>query len=152
MYIARINSEGQIISLSIPQGANNPAEGYLESEDVTIVYIGFDIDNRPHFMEHNYYDYDTQSFTERPAKPNPAAKWKNKEWVWDQEDFLNLVRRVRASKLYETDWVMLPDNRLADWQKEETSIYRQRLRDIIDHCHNLSRLEDVPWPPKPFFL
>jgi len=152
MYIARVNSYGEILSLSIPQGANNPLEGYLESEDVTIVYIEFEISDRPYFINHHYYDFDTEVFVERSPRPNAVAIWRHKQWIWDIDDFLNLVRRERNIRIVQTDWTQLPDTSLTLEQVEEAKVYRQALRDMIDDCHSAQTLEDISWPTKPNFL
>lgn len=152
MYIARINPEGEISSLSIPQGANNPPEGYSESENVTIVYIEFEIQDLPHFIDHRYYDLESKSFIERSARPNPVAVWLNKQWVWDLNDFLNIVRKERNIRLFQTDWTQVPDASLTAEQSEEARGYRQELRDMISECHSAQTLDDIPWPTKPSFL
>ena len=150
-YISKIKLSGEVFSLRLPQGANNIPEGPTE-DGLTVVYIDFDIDNRPLFIETHYYNFETSSFAVRERRPNPAAKWQDGQWVWNHEDFLNFVRKERASRIYQTDWVMFPDNNLLPEKKAEAIHYRQKLRDITDNCEGISKLEDVPWPIKPSFL
>ena len=152
MYIARINPEGEISSLSIPQGANNPPEGYLESEDVIIVYIQFEIPDAAYFISHHYYDIDSGSFVERSPRPNAVAIWMDKQWLWDVDDFLDLVRKERNIRLFQTDWTQIPDTSLTAEQVEIAKTYRQALRDMISDCHSAQTLDDIPWPMKPDFL
>lgn len=150
-YIAKIKPSGEVFSLSIPQGANNIPEGPTE-DGLTVVYIDFDIDNRPLFIETQYYLLNLQTWATRERKPNPVAYWEAGVWKWNQQDLLDLVRKERAKKLYATDWTQLPDNTLTLEEKNQAAIYRQELRDVIDLCQTISKLEDVPWPIKPSFL
>lgn len=152
MYIAKIRNNGEILTMSLPQGLNNLTEGYYVDEDIHVVYVEFDIPNRTDFMNTHYYNFETSTFAEREARPNPVAKWENNKWSWSHEDFLDLVREERNLLLYKTDWTQVSDAPVDGIMQEEALEYRQKLRNITLQCDGLSRLEDVPWPPKPDFL
>ena len=145
-YIAKISLEGEIISLSLPQGANNISEGLWEDENLYVVYIDFDIDNRPIFMQTHYYNSSTKEFLERAEKPNPVAYWSNGAWTWDTEKFLDLVRQERDKKLYQSDWTQVAD---APVDSAAWATYRQALRDFPSTVTTESTLEELIWPTSP---
>lgn len=146
-YIAKISPEGEIISLSLPQGANNISEGLWEEENVYVVYIDFNIDNRPIFMQTHYYNSSTKEFLERTEKPNSIAYWSNGQWTWDTEKFLDLVRQERDKKLYQSDWTQVAD---APVDSSAWATYRQALRDFPSTIDpSTASLEDLVWPTSP---
>jgi hypothetical protein len=145
-YIAKISPEGEIVSLSLPKGANNISEGFWESENLYVVYIDFEIENRPVFMETRYYQFELQMFVEREQKPNPVAYWSNGAWTWDTEKFLNLVRQERDRKLYQSDWTQVAD---APVDSAAWATYRQALRDFPATITTESTLEELLWPTSP---
>ena len=146
-YIAKISPEGEIISLSLPQGANNISEGLWEDENLYVVYIDFDIDNRPIFMQTHYYNSSTKEFLERAEKPNPVAYWSNGQWTWDTEKFLDLVRQERDRKLYQSDWTQVAD---APVDSAAWATYRQALRDFPSTIDpSTASLGDIVWPTSP---
>ena len=146
-YIAKISPEGEIISLSLPQGANNISEGLCEEENVYVVYIDFNIDNRPIFMQTHYYNSSTKEFLERTEKPNPVAYWSDGQWTWDTEKFLDLVRQERDKKLYQSDWTQVAD---APVDSSAWATYRQALRDFPSTIDpSTASLEDLVWPTSP---
>lgn len=151
-YIAHILPNGEIQALRLPKGANNTPEGDYPEDGTFIKYIAFEIDNRPLFIENHYYDFNTDSFVARQPRPNPAAYWQNSSWVWDVDNLLSFVREERAVKLFASDWTQVPDAPLTPEQVEEARVYRQALRDMIENCHSIETLDDVPWPIKPSFL
>ena len=66
----------------------------------------------------------------------------------DAADKLNYLRKIRNTKLAETDWVVIKEreeggsvSNFADWKK-----YRQELRDITKTYKSLA---DVKWPTAP---
>jgi hypothetical protein len=146
-YIAKISQNGEIISLALPKGANNISEGFHESENVYVVYIDFEIDNRPLFMETHYYQFELEMFVERQKKPNPVAYWSDGQWTWDTEKFLDLVRRDRDKKLYQSDWTQVAD---APVDSVVWATYRQALRDFPSTIDpSTASLEDLVWPTAP---
>jgi hypothetical protein len=58
------------------------------------------------------------------------------------------IERSRNNLLFQSDWSMLPDNRLSDAKREEWSLYRQALRDIPANVNwdDIKCSADVPWP------
>ena len=150
-YIAEILPNGEIQALRLPKGANNTPEGY-SGTGIFVVYIGFEIDNKPLFMQTHYYDFTTNSFHEREMPPNPIAYWENGAWTWDVNKFLDLVRQERDIRLGESDWTQVADVPLTFQQVAESRQYRQELRDIVSVCAEFTRLEDIPWPTKPDYI
>jgi len=150
-YIAQILPNGEIQALRLPKGANNTPEGYLE-DGTFILYINFDIENKPFFMENYYYSFSLNDFVQREPRPNSVAYWENNSWTWNPGDFLDLVRTERSLKLFESDWTQALDAPLTPQQVVEARVYRQELRDIVDVCVDFSRVEDIPWPTKPDFI
>lgn len=146
-YIAKISPEGEIVSLSLPKGANNIPEGFYQEENLLVMYIDFEIDNRPLFMETHYYQFELEMFMQREPKPNPVAYWSDGQWTWDIEKFLNLVRQERDRKLYQSDWTQVAD---APVDSASWATYRQALRDFPSTIDpSTASLEDLVWPTSP---
>lgn len=148
-FISEILDNGEIKSIRLPQGANNPEEGYNDETQCHIVYIRQEIDNKPKFMETHYYSFLSNSFVQRPEKPNRLATWENGEWVCSKETFLTLVRPERDKKLFLSDWTQMPDSPLTTEEKLQWARYRQALRDFPSTINIERSLEHLQWPPQP---
>jgi hypothetical protein len=153
--IAFIKPDGQIERMQLSTGLNMP-EGYGDEPDVSeglyVKYVYESLDNMGKFMETHIYDFDTDTFILREARPNPAAQWINGAWSWTEAAFADFVRLERDRRLYISDWTQLPDNTLTETQKTEALQYRQSLRDITSNLTGISKLEDVVWPIVPSFI
>lgn len=55
-----------------------------------------------------------------------------------EEELSDWIRTERNSLLSSSDWTQFPDSPLSPEKKSEWSIYRQKLRDILENCdvHN----------------
>ncbi len=64
-----------------------------------------------------------------------------------------LFKKIRTSKLYESDWTQLADNNLSESQKESWKKYRQDLRDlpnkVTDYKTLCKDLNYKDWPTTP---
>lgn len=149
MHIAFVLESGEIQAIVLPKGANNISEGYYDDGKTHVVYIDFEISNKPLFMETHYYNFDTSSFVSREPKPNPVAYWLDGSWVWDVTELLGLVRQDRDLKLSQCDWTQMPDSPLTATQKTAWADYRQALRDLPQNVGEITSLADVVWPIPP---
>ena len=139
----------EIVRLELSPGIS---PDHLSTVDgLTVFHIYETVRNPPDFLEHNYYNEETQSLETRESKPNPAASWDNNRqaWKWDASHLLDMVRAVRDSKLSACDWTQVLDNQLTEQQRKEWQSYRQTLRDITKTCTAITGLDDVKWPTEP---
>lgn len=148
-YVSFIDSNGEILTVKGASKINNPEEGYDDFNKWTVVYLRENIEDFNLFIKNNYYDFSTDSFKSREPKPNTEAYWNNNSWTWDQEKFLDSVRRERTNRLYACDWTQLPDSPLSDEDKELWRTYRQQLRDITNDLSGISSLDEITWPESP---
>ena len=112
----------------------------LTSHDIT------SMENTDSFVGTKYYQ---DGWKEKPSKPNQFYNWTFDGWVFDSDRFWKEVRRLRAIKLYQSDWTQLPDAPLTDAQKVEWTTYRQELRDVPINNTTAQSLEEVVWPTEP---
>lgn len=148
-YIAYVNSTGEIVRLNFGKASNNPPEGYDSELNQTIVHIIGDLPvSRDEFVRTRYWN--AGAWTIRVDKPNKACTWNGSSWVWDAEDFLNLVRESRNSLLNNIDWTVLPDAPFTDAEQTEIRTYRTALRNITTTTMPSSGvISDVTWPTPP---
>lgn len=151
-YIAHLTSLGEIARLDFGKASNNPAEGLDSETNLTLVHITEELPvTRDQFIRTRYYS--EGSWVVRSEVPNNAATWNGSAWVWNSEDFLNLVRNARNSKLFETDWAVLEDSPLTDAEKAEARTYRTSLRNFTSTTMPSSGLlDDITWPTIPSCL
>lgn len=120
--------------------------------DGLLVHHVYDVVASPRdYIEHNYYDVRLDTMRSRPSKPNPLALWDTglDEWTWNHDNLLNCVRAGRDQKLNVCDWTQVPDAQLSEVERNDWRAYRQALRDITQHCDDITCLEDVVWPTEP---
>lgn len=65
------------------------------------------------------------------------------------EELARNVRAIRAAKLAETDYLVVPDYPISEENLAEVKVYRQALRDITEQK---GFPKDVIWPDLPKFL
>jgi len=89
-------------------------------------------------------EYRNPNYEAMLAESNAIVPWPSPDIT--AEDIvlanLNSLRRVRSTKLAETDWWGVSDRVMT----QEQEAYREALRNITD---NYTSLEDVVWPIKP---
>jgi len=87
----------------------------------------------PELIDGQYY----QNWIVTDASPEEIQQRIESQW--------STIRSIRNEYLQECDWTQLADSPLTDEEKQEWSIYRQKLRDIT--------LQEDPfninWPTKP---
>ena len=68
----------------------------------------------------------------------------------------DLIREARNNLLFQTDYLMLPDAPISEFEKKEVTAYRRALRDITEQpgfpWSGVVDSPEVPWPDKPSFL
>ena len=156
MYLVWIEPSGVINRIEFERGVN-PEEG-LQVDGLYVKYINLEPDgiSMDQFIELKYYNFETDTFRARPARPNEVAEWNSEtlEWEWEEEQLLNLIRYDRNVKISITDWAVLPDTSLTEAQVSEIRAYRQALRDMpatID-MSQITNTNDVTWPAPPSFI
>jgi len=151
-YIAYINSTGEIVRLNFGKASNNPPHGYDSELNQTIIYITGDLPVPRDEYVRTYY-WNGGAWTHRGERPNKACTWDGSSWVWESEDFLNLVRNTRTTLLNDVDWAVLPDAPFTEAEQTEIRNYRTALRDITTTTMPASgSINDVSWPTKPSCL
>ena len=85
------------------------------------------------------------------AKLDWQYEWDRcKAYATSSHKAYRLLRRIRNTKLKESDWSQMPDSPLSDAKKEEWKTYRQALRDIpVTQPTPNSALENISWPTEP---
>lgn len=84
-----------------------------------------------------------------PTKPEGSYKLQNGTWVFDQEEFLAILRADRNSKLDACDWTQMPDSPVNETQKLAWAEYRQALRDLPATTGEITNVYEVSWPAEP---
>ena len=90
-------------------------------------------------VEYRHPNYD-QMMAEAEARVANESPEISAEEIAEAE--LNTLRRMRNTKLEETDWWAMSDRTMTS----EQTAYRQALRDITN---TYTSIEDVVWPTKP---
>jgi hypothetical protein len=98
-----------------------------------------------------YYDYSSESFKERSARPTEWYKWNSsQQWEVNTTALMTSLRFERNRKLYDCDWTQLADSQLDTETKASWATYRQLLRDITkDLADDLDTLDGFGWPAVP---
>jgi len=65
------------------------------------------------------------------------------------DDTLEIVRKIRQSRLKNCDWTQAADSPLSNEKKAEWATYRQALRDLPEQYTNADVLSDVVFPSQP---
>ena len=148
-YIAYCNTNGEIVRMAFGKASNNPEEGLDSESGQTLVHITSELEmSRDQFVRTRYWN--GSAWAARSESPNSAATWDGTAWIWDADDFLDLVRNQRNSKLMESDWAVLPDSPLTEAELTNVKAYRTALRNFTTTTMPESgRLEDLVWPTKP---
>lgn len=93
--------------------------------------------------------YWSNGWQDLPAKPEGSYKLSGGTWVFDQDEFLAVLRADRNSKLSACDWTQFADSPLSDSQKAAWATYRQALRDLPENTGQITSVYDVSWPAEP---
>ena len=104
-------------------------------------------------------EYDPGSFTrtkywddgwqELSAKPEGSYKLSGGTWVFDQDEFLAVLRAERSNILSACDWTQFADSPLSDTEKAAWATYRQALRDLPGNTGQITSVYEVSWPAEP---
>lgn len=154
-YIATVDiATGVIESVGTAPGANLPEQGIIQGsspvkEVVWIPSQGWEgIDNLQ--IHEEYYRKDEQ-WVHRGPRPTPSHIWDtdSESWVFNSEDFWNVVRAERNKKLAESDWTQTADSPLHDSVKAAWRNYRTQLRDLPSVQSGTTTLSQIEWPEPP---
>jgi len=125
-------------STDISDGADY-MEGFFV-KDITSEY------NPDSFTRTKYW---SDGWQDLPAKPEGSYKLEGGAWVFDQDEFLAILRADRNRKLSACDWTQMPDSPLSDSQKSAWADYRQALRDLPGTTGEITSVYEVSWPAEP---
>jgi len=145
IQVAFVNQYGEI------EQACSPANDFLYENNVVqlngliSVHVAHDLDIHEFAKTHVYLNGE---WVERNSQPSLYHYWKEGEWIYDSERFLNELKGFRNQKLLNSDWTQIPDNGLTESQREQWRVYRQALRDLPE-INEATLLEDVAWPIPP---
>lgn len=155
-YIGYVDpSNGEIVRIQFAQGTVPPAGPDAETGLHIVHFVDEDITMElTDYIETHWYDIAGDVFLTRERRPNGHAIWNSGGyWQWDEDAFLEDVRRIRNQKLLTTDWSQLDDADLTPQRKADYRVYRQRLRDftlpIKANPTAYSKLEELVWPVEP---
>lgn len=154
-HLIYIDSQGQIRIIKPSKGANNPQHLSLDpTSGYRVLHHMEPIANTETFVNTKYWDSSQSAWVVRNGPPNPWATWQSGAWVWDSNDILTEIRRLRLTKLLEADWAVLPDSPLDADSQSAAKVYRTALRDLPANLSmsSISSVDDVVWPTKPEFL
>ena len=84
-----------------------------------------------------------------PEKPQGSYKLESGAWVFNQVEFLAILRADRNNKLLASDWTQFSDSPLTAAKKAEWATYREALRDVPANNQSATSTEGVSWPTKP---
>jgi len=151
-YIAYCNTNGEIVRMAFGKASNNPAEGLDSESGQTIVHITEELSiSRDEFVRTRYWN--STAWTTRSESPNKVATWNGTAWTWNADEFVDLVRNERNSKLLESDWAVLPDSPLSESDVTDVKTYRTALRNFTSTTMPASgRMSDLTWPTPPSCL
>ena len=84
-----------------------------------------------------------------PEKPQGSYKLESGAWVFNQVEFLAILRADRNNKLRTSDWTQFSDSPLTAAKKAEWATYREALRDVPANNQSATSTEGVSWPTEP---
>lgn len=100
------------------------------------------------YLHNKFYSFKDICFKDKEPKPNQFYEYGQEcELIFNQEMFIQSVRRKRNSLLGASDWTQLPDAPLTDEQKQQWIEYRQALRDLPNQGVFDPNL--IQWPQSP---
>ena len=144
MWAVCNSANGQIVSTMRMNSEDlSDNDDYLEGyfvKDIT------DEANSETLIDSKYWD---GQWVDLPPKPEGEYKLQNGEWVFDEQQFLAVLRADRNIKLAATDWTQLLDSPLTASEKQAWANYRQSLRDLPSTITGVSDLQQVSWPAEP---
>lgn len=144
MWAVCNSANGQIVSTMRMNSEDlSDNDDYLEGyfvKDIT------DEGNPETLINTKYWD---GQWVDLPPKPEGEYKLHNGEWVFDEQQFLAVLRADRNIKLAATDWTQLFDSPLTAAEKQAWANYRQSLRDLPSSLTNVTDLQQVSWPAEP---
>jgi len=146
------NEHGEIQQISSPiKSTAYPTVGWDSDRRLHIMELPYST-NDSEILDTKYFDSDTSTLLDRPAKPvnTPYYVWENRQWNFLQDKFLEHIRVERDRRLIASDWTQVTDAPLTTAQKTEWQTYRQALRDITDNLDGTeTSVADINWPTKP---
>ena len=84
-----------------------------------------------------------------PEKPQGSYKLEGGAWVFNQVEFLAILRADRNNKLLASDWTQIADSPLSGEAKAEWATYREALRNVPANNQSATSTEGVSWPTEP---
>jgi hypothetical protein len=142
MIIAFYNDDGEIIT--VKSGPNK--DDLLAGADPALKYIETDMQPSPFSSYVN--DDGIQTIPDQPSESHEWDK-KKKEWRADNASLMKYVRKIRDSKLKETDYTQVSDIPFGQQKKNNWVQYRQKLRDLPSEFPNAYLPEHITWPDPP---
>ena len=153
-YLMYVDSEGDISQIRIAKGIN-PTDRAIDPEvgQYCIHYMEA-LEDIGAFHSLNVWNYTTEQWNTRTARPNRHAVWQDGAWTWNAHTLLQEIREERNYRLISCDWTVVSDSPLTDSQKAEAITYRTALRDLPSTITiaNIDSVENTPWPTVPSFL
>ena len=146
--VALVASNGEVVSVVSPAMDDMYLDGTVYN-GLTARHV--DPANATDVVLSDWYWHtvDGVFYTDKPAKPGSYYAFTNYTWVFDNDEFFNIVRLHRDDKIAASDWTQLVDSPLTAAQKAEWVTYRQTLRDIPATYASATSLDDITWPTEP---
>lgn len=153
-YLMYVDTHGDISQIRIAKGVN-PTDRAVDPEvGQYCVHYMEALEDVGAFHSLKVWNYTTEQWDTRPARPNRHAVWENGAWTWNVHTLLQEIRVERNNRLASCDWAIVEDSPLSDSQKTEARTYRTALRNLPSTITiaDINSVENTPWPTAPSFL
>tara|TARA_B110000091_G_scaffold27464_1_gene27250 strand:+ start:2476 stop:2919 length:444 start_codon:yes stop_codon:yes gene_type:complete len=84
-----------------------------------------------------------------PEKPQGSYKLEGGAWVFNEDEFLAILRADRNNKLLASDWTQLADVVFSAGVKTAWVTYRTALRNVPANNSEVTDIADIVWPVSP---
>lgn len=142
--VNNITGEVEVI-YTTTKGQPEPKVG---NNGITTILDISEMDISTNFFTDKYFNTETMTWFDKPAKPSDYHEFCMGEWTLNQPSLAIEIRRQRNIRLMNSDWTQLPDVALSEEEKTAWKNYRQLLRDITSNL-TATTMEEIVWPIPP---
>ena len=141
-----VMANGEVNSVCSPADDNMYTDGETYGDCVAhVVPYNTDTSN----LERWYWS-GTEFKKDKPTQPGHWSYWQNNAWAFDREALDAEIRRLRDTRLFNSDFTQLSDAVLPTGTTlEEWQTYRTALRNVPANNSSVTTLDDVSWPTIP---
>lgn len=153
-YLMYVDNEGDISQIRIAKGVNPTDRAVDPTVGQYCIHYMEALEDVGAFHSLKVWNYTTEQWDTRTARPNKHAVWESGSWTWNVHTLLKEIREERNYRLSLSDWAVVSDSPLTDSQKTEATTYRTALRNLPSTITiaEIDSVENTPWPTAPSFL